>query len=184
MRRSRWTVTLATGEKFVALAYDGAGAIRAVALVKRRDIAGATAARGDYRKRTRRVTGAKPNMLAIREACAFLDVKLPVKVRVTNHQGGCMGQHRARYDAATRTWSHDILVKSWLTVEQMGETLWHELAHAMQFERDALTRSSDPFTVRRAWHAAYRDGTTYRHKPYEVEARSYEHHNAEIALAR
>lgn len=181
MKRTRFTVEFADGTKKVCLAYTGP---EASAYYSVRGWSVLRVTKGDYRKTVKRPTGARPNRARIREAIDFLDLALPVNVRVVNHQHGCYGAHKAKYDAATGQWSHDIIVKSWLTAEQMGHTIWHELAHAMQFERDAWRPGLDVFTIRRTWHTAYRDGTTYRRKPYEVEARSYEPHNDEIALAR
>lgn len=179
-RRSRYTVEMSDGSKQVVLAYSGGDATD---FYVRRGHEVVRATKGDYRKINKPITGARPNTFAIKEACDFLGVKLPVKVRVTNHQGWTHGMHTARHRIGGG-WYHDILVKSWLTAEQMGETLWHELAHAMQFERDALNDHQTQREIALAWKSAYRDGTSYRQKAAEVEARSYESHNDEIPLAR
>lgn len=50
----------------------------------------------------------------------------------------------------------------------------------MQAERIEGT----PAQVLRKLHAQYRDGTPYRHKPMEVEARSFESWNDDCPLAR
>lgn len=179
-RRSRYTAEMYDGEKKVVLAYSGA---EATDFYVRKGFDVLRVTKGDHRKVTKLPTGARPNSRAIREACDFLGVALPVKVRVTSHQGYTHGMHTAR-PSIGGGWYHDILVKSWLTAEQMGATLWHELAHAMQFERDALNDHQTQQEIATAWKRAYLDGTSYRQKAAEVEARSYESHNDEIALAR
>ena len=55
----------------------------------------------------------------------------------------------------------------------------------MQFERDVLPLGLNPLQAMRRWHTSYSDGTSYRDKPYEVEAHSYESWNTSVqALAR
>lgn len=156
--------------------------------------------KGDYRKASRppaRPTGARPHQQAIQEAIDFLNIKLPVEIKLTSRAGGRYGAHTPvptgrnvsvrngrvyNLDLATG-WKHKITVKNWLSAEQMGQTIWHELAHAMQFERDALPVGL-PQDCLRHWRTSYRDGTAYMDKPLEVEARSYEPHNSELPLAR
>lgn len=200
MKRQRYTVSVSAADSLditlrVVLAYDAADARR---YYERRGYEVVKVERGDYRKMTQRPTGARPNPAAIREAIDFLGIKFPVDVKVLSNQGGAQGRHRARptggnvwtrgsriFNAETATgWVHLITVKNWLTVEQMGQTLWHELSHAMQFERDALVPGRDGSSALRAWNALYSDGTSYDHKPLEVEARKYEQHNDELPLAR
>lgn len=133
--------------------------------------------KGDYRKATKPATGAAPNMLAIREACTQLGVELPVRVHTSMRQGGAYGHHILRKENGNLY--HDIMVKGWLSVEQMGRTLWHELAHCVQSE--SFLDSSDP---QRAWKVAYRDGTSYRMKRWERDAREHEDLNDDLPLAR
>lgn len=199
MKRTRFTAHLSNGEKRVILAYDPytAGAYyRSLGYEVDRVTKGDF--RRDARKAEQRPTGARPNMRAIREAIEFLGITLPVEVKVTTRKGGRYGAHtpiptggnahvrngRVSNLATATGWKHSITVKAWLTVEQMGETLWHELAHAMQFERDARPGRQRPEAVLRAWKTAYCDGTAYDRKPHEVEARSYEGFNSESPLAR
>ncbi len=137
---------------------------------------------------------------AIREAADFLGLTLPVRVKVTNHAGGRHGAHQLRpegpgvrvsngrilnLDNATGLYHH-ITAKGWLSAQQASETLWHELAHAMQAERE-LSKLPAPWDARdgmRAWSlcAARGRGVTYLHKPVEREAREYESFAAEHPL--
>jgi hypothetical protein len=167
------------GEKRVGLFYDGA---QATSWYVQRGYDVLRVTKGDYRKVHRPATGAQPNMLAVREASDFLGLMLPVKVRVSGRQGGLAGAWTAHYRAGG--WYHDIVVKNWLSVEDMGRTLWHELVHALQFERDSFRPGLPPREVVTRHNKAYRDGTAYRNKPWEVEANSYMDYNSEIALAR
>ena len=138
---------------------------------------------------------------AIRSACDFLGITLPVTIKPTNVAGGRHGAHQFRPTGPgvrivrgrihgiehTTGFVHHITVKSWLSVEEASRTLWHELAHAVQAERllgsDPLA-ASDPRAAMLAWKTAYRDGTAYEHKPLEREAREYEEFAAEQPLAR
>lgn len=194
-RRTRWTVTFDDGRKEVILAQTAADArayyINASGRVARVE-------KGDYRLTSRPATGAQPDLAAITEACAFMGLRLPVEVKLSPRQRGAYGNYwplptggqvRAvgnkihNIDSATG-WKHRITVKNWLTVEQMGETLWHELTHALQFERDALISGLTPLAINRRWRSDYHDGTAYDHKPAEVEARGNQEFNREMPLAR
>lgn len=132
---------------------------------------------------------------AIREACEFLGLTLPVDIKPTNVAGGRHGAHcYTPVDASGRPikylrdldrvagFRHRITVKSWLDVEQASRTLWHELCHAMQAEQVAGELS--PAAALQAWKVAYRDGRAYSRKPIEVEAREYEEFATEHPLAR
>lgn len=204
MKRTRFTATLSRPgsndiEKRVILSYDASSVEAHYARlgyeVLQVDL-------GDYRRvartATQHPTGARPNMLAIREAIDMLGITWPVEIKVSGHKGGTMGRCKTlptggqverrgdrilNADTATG-WKHVISVKNWLTTSEMGETLWHELAHAMQFERDVLPLGLDGRGSMRAWNTMYRDGTTYTDKRYEVEARSFEPFNDDLSLAR
>jgi hypothetical protein len=131
---------------------------------------------------------------AIAEVIDFLGIKLPVVIKQTGHQGGRHGAHIFRassgkfmrnpaHDTATGGMYHHITVKSWLSPKGAGETIWHELCHAMQAERESAhaTTMREQFD---AWSTCSARGGTYDRRPVEVEARSYEHFNDEKPLAR
>lgn len=192
-RRRRYTVTVQSmsGQpvKFVILAYDGAGARR---FYERQGYTVVSVAEGDHRVQAARAsqqpTGAKVIPAALNAAVNDLGLGLPVEIHYTSRQGSVRGSHGVRptgpgvtvkgnkvygIDSATG-FKHRIMLKSYLTAEQMSRTLHHELAHAMQFERDVLSRKLPPRAALRLWHTSYADGTSYVNKPYEVEARRHE----------
>lgn len=155
------------------------------------------------KKRTCERPANKPwrhNDRAIRDAIEFLGITLPVRIKPTNVAGGRLGAHTLRpvgpgvrrqgsrvhgIEHATGL-VHHITVKSWQDAEQASRTLWHELTHAMQAERE-LAKLPDPNDLRtalRTWGRAYRDGRSYDRKPIEREAREYEEFAAEHPLVR
>lgn len=120
----------------------------------------------------------KLNTLAIHEAKKFFNLRYPVSIRVTNHQGGRMGGYRP----ANNGLSHEISIKSWLTPEQASETLWHELAHAMQNEREQ--NSWEPTmspAYKRMWE---REKGQYKRAPSEREANRFQLRGKTHPLAR
>jgi hypothetical protein len=118
------------------------------------------------------------NERAIREAIAFLGIKRPVTIKLTGRRGGRRGAYRPSTDAT----GHHITIKNYLTPEQAGMTLWHELCHAMQFEREVGDQVGGGALIR--WNSADDHKGSYLNRPIEIEARSYEAHNAELPLAR
>lgn len=193
-RRTRYTVTLASGEEKLILAYDAAGARDhyerrglAVIHVVKGDLVNGPAARPQG-------GGWRIDRANLRQAIEVLGIRHPVEIKQTSRVGNQQGRHRPTptggqvyirggkvYNPDTATGlKHSITVKSYLTPEEAGRTLWHELTHAMQAERIEGT----PAQVLRALHAQYRDGTPYRHKPMEVEARSFGSWNDDCPLAR
>lgn len=112
---------------------------------------------------------------ALDRAIQSLGLKLTVKVRAHNRAGDTRGNYRLRPTKDGTQSYHDIMVKGYLTPEQASQTLWHELAHAMQAER-AITLSElslDNPASRFAWvtQRTLDKGTSYRQRPIEVEAR-------------
>lgn len=180
-RRSRYTVTSDRGRE-VVLAYSREGAATYFAQRGRR-VTGVE--EGDYRKPKRPLNQWKQHHENIDRAIQWLGINFPVTITVQNHHGGRWGNHALRVDGSQLY--HEIKVKSWLTPYQAGQTLWHELAHAMQAER-AVARSSAT-TAReraRAWYESEertRD-IHYRRRPCEVEARAHERHNVTTPLAQ
>lgn len=196
MRRSRFTAYTDQGPK-VILAYTVAQVQRYFEgcgyVVSRIE-------RGDYRTARAQFNppadgGWKLDRAALAEAIALLGLSLPVKIKQTSHQGGRYGAHSFRplrgkffrdpsRDTAAGGMYHHITVKSWLSPEQAGRTLWHELTHAMQAERETAqaTTMREQF---QGWRfcAARGRGTAYRAKPIEVEAREHEPLNDDLPLA-
>ena len=198
MRRQRFTVTLEGGVRKVLLAHY-AGDARAH--YERRGIVVIGVERGDYRKRERAAQGFRIDRDAVREAADLLGITWPIEFASTSSYGSTRGNHQLRYrggsyrcdgnrhynlDTATSVY-HRIMVKSYLSAEQAGRTIWHELTHAMQAER--ATRDAGAVTMREvneAWAgcSARGRGVTYRAKPIEVEAREHEPLNDDLPLAR
>lgn len=203
-RRSRFTVTMREGVKYVILAYSG---MDARSHYERRGCNVLTVERGDYRMAAR--TPSVPshpqwrkNERAIREAIEFLGITKPVLIRVTNRRGGRGGAHQLRgvnsrdqffsrglvkdFEVAADV-GHYITIKSWHDAKRAGEVIWHELCHAMQAEQvlAALPAPVSPREAYDAWttHESKGKGVTYRRKPVEVEAREYERFNDEMPLA-
>lgn len=158
--------------------------------------------RGDYRREARKQAmvpqggGFKINQANLREAIDLLGIKLPVQIRYNGKAGPTNGTHRfaprsgkfmhdQERDTARGGMVHRITLKSYLTADQAGRTLWHELTHAMQAERE--TREAQ--TMREAfmgWRfcSARGRGVSYSRKPIEVEAREHEPLNDDLPLAR
>lgn len=173
-RRSRFTVTMTDGTKQVVLAYDTVGA-RSFFTGRGYDVRSVTA--GDHRvakrnAQTKAVGGFRLNHAAIRDACELLGVKMPVAIKFNGRVGATHGNHRFTGS------SHRIMVKSYLTVQQASETLWHELTHALQAERDCGSRA--------AWVAQHSEQRrySYQRRPIEIEARKMSEDMADLLLTK
>lgn len=166
MRRSRYTITYSPDDsneirRMVVLAYSIEGA-------QRMRIANAVVLdvqRGDYRKQEREAKikaegGFRIDRQALADAIDLLGLKLPVKIRFNSRVGRQNGNYRLRNG------HHDIMLKSYRTPQQASDTLWHELTHALQAERDGHGSVSVWADVRRA-----QASIPYLSKPLEVEAR-------------
>lgn len=114
---------------------------------------------------------------AIREAIASLDITRPVTIKLTGHAGGRRGGYRPTNDGT----GHHITIKNYLDPDRAGRTLWHELAHAMQFEREVGEVTGATALAR--WAASDARKGSYRSRLCEVEARSYEVRNEALPLA-
>lgn len=200
MRRSRFTVVWQRGGKEhrdVILAYTAACAAD---YFTRRGGTIVSLTHGDYRRQAAEIAaraggGFTIDRAALAEAIELLGLKLPVQVKLNSRFGDADGIHhfaprRGAFkkdpsrDTAADGFVHKITVKSYLTPNGAGETLWHELAHAMQAERETAGST----TMREAFDAwkhcsARRRGVTYRAKPIEVEAREHEALNTDLPLA-
>jgi hypothetical protein len=189
MRRTRFSVTFASGERKVILAYT---AQEATDYYNRRGLAVTSVEKGDYRSKARMAAPGERGRLDwtnIQEAISLLGIEWPVDVRISTRSGHTYGTHTIR-EGADGMPRHKIMLKSWLSVDQMGRTLWHELAHAMQAER-AVREHADPklLTFTTAVDARRIDlerskGIGYRHKAHEVDARAHESLNDDLPLAR
>lgn len=113
----------------------------------------------------------RKNDRAIQEAIEMLGLRLPVTIKLTGHAGGRRGGYRPTDDGA----GHHITIKNYLDPERAGRTLWHELAHAMQFERETDGRVGRAALLR--WNASDIHRGSYSRRPCEVEARNFEEYN-------
>jgi hypothetical protein len=191
MRRTRYTVTISHTtsnaiEWKVILAYSAQGATDYFA---RAGYTVLDVERGDYRKRERIVPAHERGQLDwsnIGEAKALLGLEWPGDIRLCNRASQTFGTHTIA-PGVTGTPRHKIMVKAWRTAEQMGRTLWHELAHAAQAERAARERGAVSFTDAAIARNQYRErsrGVGYRDKAHEVDARAHESLNDDLPLAR
>lgn len=178
-RRSRYTVTLIGGQKYVILAYS-AEQVRDHYTRQGFDVR--SVAKGDFRKteRTNEVVSSGGGWTideeAVKQAAELLGVKRPVKVRTHARVGGTHGNYRLRNRRPEQPY-HDIMVKSYLSPSQASETLWHELTHASQADRCDTPE---------AWEAFSRNQRRYpyRVRPIEVEARETSKTFADVPLTR
>ena len=182
-RRSRYTVTFSDGDKGVILAYAG----QSDEIVKHYARMGKTVVsvvKGDHVNGPRAANGGGWSIIPAnyREALDFFGLTMPVKVKQTAHQGGRYGAHSFRVGPDGRPYHH-ITVKSWLDPQQAGRTLWHELTHAMQAEREAAGTRTTADALR-AWRTTSARMGSYRDRPIEVEARAHEDYNDVTPLAR
>lgn len=202
MRRTRFTVTVLIPshddpQRKVILAYDADGACN---YFQRRNYVVLNVERGDYRRVERRAAapagGFTIDRVNLAEAIDLLGIKFPVQIKFNSRNGATLGNHRfvpragkfkvnPDLDTASGGMVHRIMLKSYLTPDQAGRTLWHELTHAMQAERESASAA----TMREAFEAwrfcsARGRGTTYLRKPIEVEAREHEPLNDDLPLAR
>lgn len=209
-RRSRYTVTASHESsneivKRVVLCYSADDARYYYA---KRGYAVLHVERGDYRRKqaaqaARSRGGFHIDQAALAKAKAHFGLKLPVEIKLNGRVGNTLGIYRLSpkgsgvivkggriygLDSADRL-VHEITLKSYLTPEKAGESLYHELTHAMQAERE-LARLPEGLTVaekfrkRTALHAAKNKYIRYEDKPCEREARKSEALNATMPLAR
>lgn len=138
---------------------------------------------------TQNRTGARPNHANIKLAIEQLGIKFPVDIRVIAHKSGTKGLcgHASVFgDSGPPLFRHNVRVKDWLSPEEMGEVLWHELTHCMQFEREVI-KDKNPYTAKIAlknWKKLYWNGVSYQNKRHEIEANNNKVHNKTLPLAR
>lgn len=177
-RRSRYTVTLSTGERKVILAYSAEGARNYYAeFYASMGITVTRVAQGDYRKQQHAANRQAQGGFTIdRQALAFaieyLGLTWPVDIRTHARVGGTQGNHRL-----TPNHRHNIMVKSYLTPEEASSTLWHELTHAAQAERAGNYH---------AWSEFVREQRRipYSHRSIEIEARQASKDMADYPLCK
>lgn len=189
-RRTRYTITYRTSagiKQTVALGYSVEG-LREHLIGHGYDVI--KVVKGDFRAIPAKVvqsggTGWTLDRRALNAAAKFLGLKLPVHVKTNSKYGGTNGTYRFKpstkapkgFAVANATAFHNIVVKSYLTPQQATETLWHELQHAVQAERQGSP------TV---WNIYSRDQKRYPYsrRPIEIEARKVASANAHRLLAR
>lgn len=151
------------------------------------------------RKASTNTSGWQVDEDALAQALIEMKIKHPVRIKQTSHPAGRFAAHGVRAASqaprgirlpeGTQTYHH-ITVKSWLSVDEAGKALYHELAHAMQAER--VIRNyllyhphASPVDQRGAWYAyeGRTRSTPYEERPIEIEAREYEALNTLNPLA-
>jgi hypothetical protein len=141
---------------------------------------------------------------ALAEAKAYFGLTLPVEIRLNGRESSTSAYYRltpkggrchrkgsriANIETATRL-VHEIVLKSFLGPERAGESLWHELTHAAQAERQIAAAglgpdasAEDRWRARQDAHARENKGIGYERKPCEREARENERLNDACPLA-
>jgi hypothetical protein len=114
--------------------------------------------------------GWQVNPYKLQEACDFLRIKRPVIIKYSKGKWTA-GTHRSKIKNGV--YYHGITLSHYLLVNEMNETLWHELVHAMQAEKYSAD-SGNPITD--FFSKAYRPargphGVAVWRNKYEVEAR-------------
>lgn len=163
MRRQRFTIETADGEKVVALGYTAEGLREAYA--RRYGEEPLFITRGDYRieqraAERRAVGGFTIDRQALAEAKRLLGITKPLDIRQTSRHGSQNGNHQ--FDGL----KHRIMVKSYLTPDEATSTLWHELTHCRQAEQ-----AGGRMEWREVVNSQKRRSRSYWHRPIEVEAR-------------
>ena len=196
-RRRRYTVTTASGDRHVALAYTSE---RAAQLIRDHGHVVVDVEPGDYRRKVVPIDGGwQLDQVALAQAIAQFGLQLPVTIKRTGHQGGRWGAHVFRprsgrvynhsaYDTACGGMTHAITIKTWLTAEQASQTIWHELCHAAQAERacqqaGAVTEREQTVAWADCCRNEARGYADSYDTPTEQEARDMEQMHETLALA-
>lgn len=134
---------------------------------------------GTIKPKPRRKTGWKINEAAIQEACEFLGLTLPIYF---DHSSGYKnaGSYGPRFGWALPQAApehlrraplvHRIMVRRFDDAEAASRTLWHELAHAMQAEREMAGGGIRAYNR----HVDAESVIPYKQRPSEIEAREHE----------
>ena len=141
------------------------------------------------RAQTGRAHGWEVDRVALAKACDYLGLTLPVYVKRSNgrrrlgaYHGRSIGALIHRNLIPTQSY-HRITVAAVNSPEDASRTLWHELTHAAQAERDQSHGKRYRKWMR--YHRANMDGSAkaharYMRNPWEVEARYAERLHDEI----
>lgn len=110
---------------------------------------------------------------ALADAAELLGIKMPIHIRYNGRYGSTRGSWTT--DFRDRMHCHVIMLKSYRTQQAASVTLWHELTHAMQFERAGRSRMR---------MLADSEGLDYLHRPHEIEARELSYAYSDVNLLR
>ena len=130
--------------------------------------------KGDYRMKLNPDAGWRLDEAALTHAQSLLGLRWPVSVVTNAREGGTAGNYRITRgtEAPARLshlWAvplyHRVMLKSYLTPEEANESLWHELIHACQAEREGSVYAWQ------SYNANQNRGWNYNARPMEVEAR-------------
>lgn len=185
-RRRRHTVTFADGSQVVVMAYSLSGARTTAAL---RSMEGSPITRvekGDYRMKLNPTGGWTLKHGALIVARDELDLGWPIHVTTSSREGETAGNYTLRWSSqAPRrallppcSFYHRIMLKSYLTPEEANESLWHELHHALQAERQG---SMDRWL---RWQGTQNRNWNYTDRPMEIEARQGAKNFLHLALTK
>lgn len=102
--------------------------------------------------------GASLKVGSVMEAVEFLEIEDPIEVKWANGTRR-RGSHRVRNGV------HVITLSTYLPADKVTFTLWHELTHCMQAEREG---GNEAFT--RKYRLEGKSGAAYRTNRFEIEA--------------
>lgn len=110
------------------------------------------------------------------EACLDAKIKLGIQFRIKfKFMTGKRrrGTHYVRHNDITNETYHQIMIDQNREAEAASETLWHEMAHAMQAEMWSKATGNDPWKFYRLGYkkADGEWGHSYYQNKYEIHAR-------------
>ena len=127
---------------------------------------------------------------ALSRACKAIGLKHPVKIRITA-QKRTSGQYLGLcFQRRSPTRAHQISMSTYLSTEDAGKTLWHELTHALQRERyrsGALFCEAYEASLSESLSTSRRETRKpegYDESPFEQEAAAAEIRNKNNPLCR
>lgn len=109
--------------------------------------------------------GAQFNRGQVLIAVSRIGLQWPVRVRWA-------GGIHTRGGHNFKEGEHRITISTFLNAEQISQTLWHELAHALQCER---LGSMEEFRRQYRSYSGWGYSAAYRENPFEVEARQFQY---------
>lgn len=176
-KRTRWTVTMrhhsgVGTERQVVLAYSAA---QAQEHYERQGCTVLSVSKGDYRQRhitARPTENWSFNLSAIHAAFeAMTGSRLPDGLRIV--KGRATRNQKGLFEVSV-IGGLEVRIARNATAADANQTLWHELAHVAQYVRH-LAAGGDTVSYVRHLNTANRDGTGYKNRPHEREAREWEH---------